>query len=191
MNGDGDITISVDQEVWTALKAEAEPFVDTPNSVLRRVLGLEGHGRVSREPPSGGGATLTSPPPRVRGEAQRQPAHSNGKQGARRQSRSRAPKGSLLPEEAYELPVLKVLQRHGGRAPAREAIAEVGELVDSRLTPLDLEELESGGPRWQNRVQFTRLRLVKHGLMAKDSPRGIWQITDDGRAAIGDDGGVG
>ncbi|MGR0319456.1 DUF4357 domain-containing protein [Agromyces sp. ZXT2-3] len=33
--------IEVDDEVFAALQAMAEPFVDTPNSVLRRVLGVD------------------------------------------------------------------------------------------------------------------------------------------------------
>ena len=33
-------SIDIDDEVFAKLKEEAEPFVDTPNSVLRRLLGL-------------------------------------------------------------------------------------------------------------------------------------------------------
>ncbi|MCI0642027.1 MAG: hypothetical protein L0Y72_11950 [Gemmataceae bacterium] len=33
-------TIRIDQEVWRALQKHAEPFVETPNDVLRRVLQL-------------------------------------------------------------------------------------------------------------------------------------------------------
>ena len=36
-----EFAIGIDREVWEKLKAEAEPFVDTPNSVLRRRLGLD------------------------------------------------------------------------------------------------------------------------------------------------------
>src|SRR6266511_3211012 len=35
------IEITVDTEVFHLLKSKAEPFVDTPNSVLRRLLGLD------------------------------------------------------------------------------------------------------------------------------------------------------
>lgn len=34
-------TIRVDEEVWAWLKGLAQPFVDTPNTVLRRVAGLD------------------------------------------------------------------------------------------------------------------------------------------------------
>lgn len=34
-------TIRIDDEVWAWLKRHAQPFEDTPNSVLRRLAGLE------------------------------------------------------------------------------------------------------------------------------------------------------
>jgi hypothetical protein len=45
-------TIRVDDEVYERLQRQAKPFVDTPNSVLRKLLGLE-----------------DSNPPPVRGES--------------------------------------------------------------------------------------------------------------------------
>jgi len=65
-----------------------------------------------------------------------------------------------------------------------EVIVEVGKLVGDQLTALDRERLETGDIRWHKRVQFTRLRLVERGLVKKDSPRGVWEITDDGRRAL-------
>ena len=38
-------TIRVDDEVFAALQKRAQPFVDTPNSALRRLLGLNGRGK--------------------------------------------------------------------------------------------------------------------------------------------------
>jgi len=34
--------ITVDKDVYDRIKSEAEPFIDDPNSVLRRLLGLDG-----------------------------------------------------------------------------------------------------------------------------------------------------
>jgi len=176
-----EFTIGIDREVWQTLKADAEPFVDTPNSVLRRRLGLD--------PSRDGGVDSVQPPPRgadgSSAAAAGRTVHArraspNGKGPARK----RAPRGSLLPEEAYELPILEILDKHGGRVPTREVIGEVGELVRDSLTPLDNEELSTGGYRWQKRIQFTRLRLVERGLVKKNSPRGVWEITDDGREAL-------
>jgi hypothetical protein len=54
--------------------------------------------------------------------------------------------------------------------------------VSPRLTEVDREDLSSGGLRWENRVHFTRLRLVERGELKKDSPRGLWEISEAGAA---------
>lgn len=160
-------TVEVDDEVMSALKAEAEPFVDTPNSVLRRKFGLQ----------DGGGS-----PAEARGLS-----NSQGREEARsvrqadRSRRTRVPSGQLLPESEYQLPILKVLESNGGRAATREVVAAVGEMVESKLRPLDREETARGGLRWESRVQFARLDLVRHGLLEAESPRGVWELSDRGR----------
>jgi hypothetical protein len=174
--------VVLDDEVIAKAKAEGEPLVDSVNSVVRRALGLsaapqqaiffgievyEDEGEV--EVPG------TPEPPRPR----------RSRRARKGRTRRRAPKGSLLDERAYWQPILRVLdQAPNGAAPAREVIAAVGEVVDDQLTPLDRETLEDGGLRWQTRVQFARLRMKDAGLIAPDSPRGIWQITDEGRRAL-------
>jgi negative regulator of replication initiation len=145
-------TIEIDTEVWNSLQGLAEPFTDTPNSVLRRLLELDSSATPAQE--------------------------------SRTRARRRVPAGSLLPESAYELPILQALVDQGGRAPAREVIAAVGEAVRERLTRLDQADLSNGGKRWENRVQFTRLRLKERGLIQSGSPRGVWEISDLGRAAL-------
>lgn len=47
-------TIRVDDEVYALLQAEAKPFVDTPNTVLRRKYGLDSEGA---------GSTANAPTP--------------------------------------------------------------------------------------------------------------------------------
>jgi restriction system protein len=46
-------TIRIDNEVWNALKRRAEPFEDTPNTVLRRLLRLDKQQRASKRLPTG------------------------------------------------------------------------------------------------------------------------------------------
>lgn len=41
-------TIRVDLEVWAELKKRAEPLEDTPNAVIRRLLGLPPKERAKR-----------------------------------------------------------------------------------------------------------------------------------------------
>ncbi len=153
-------TIEIDDEIFDLLKRKAEPFTDTPNTVLRRLLGFD-----------------TTP------STAKQKSRSRGQspKSARKAKKSgRAPTGSILPEQEYVLPLLQALEEKGGRAPAREVIDEVGRRVKDRLTPLDREPVTSGGLRWQNRVQFARLRLIDRGLVKKASPRGLWEITAQG-----------
>ena len=45
--------IRIDEDVWNYLKKKAEPFEDTPNSVLRRLLRLEEKSRKARRIPTG------------------------------------------------------------------------------------------------------------------------------------------
>jgi restriction endonuclease Mrr len=90
----------------------------------------------------------------------------------------------LLPEGEYELPILQALSATGGRRPTREVVEEVGRVLNDRLTEADREPIRDGGLRWQNRVQFARLRMVKAGFMKSDSPRGVWEISAAGEERL-------
>jgi hypothetical protein len=147
-------SIEVDAKVFEVIKKNAEPFVDTPNTVLRRLLGVD---RDKNRP--------VSPPATVI-------------------ATERAAPGTLLPESEYELPILRFLQERGGRAPSREVVEAVGEALNHKLTDLDRQPLKSGDIRWENRVAFVRLRLIERGELTKGSPRGTWEITDQGRARL-------
>jgi hypothetical protein len=158
-------SIDIDDETFELLKERAEPFVDTPASVLRRLLGLD-----SRVPQKDDGKAE----PRTRNSTSLARSH-----GRRRRGR-RAARGTLLPEAEYELPILRYLNEHDGRAPSREVVEGVGKELADKLTSADREELKSGDIRWKNRVAFVRLRLVEKGDLDGKAPRGTWQITDSG-----------
>jgi len=148
-------SIDIDDEVFAFLEKNGRVFVDTPNTVLRRLLGID---RVEGK----------SPP------AAKQMGEHSG----------RAAPGTLLPEREYELPILLYLDESGGRAPSREVVEAVGAALSDRLTERDRQELKSGDIRWENRAAFVRLRLVERGELVKDSPRGTWQISDKGRERL-------
>jgi restriction system protein len=98
--------------------------------------------------------------------------------------RTRVPAGSILAEDEYEFPLLEALADAGGEAPSREVTEAVGRKLAGRLTDLDREQLKSGGIRWENRIQFVRLKMIERGLMLKDTPRGIWALSDEGRRHV-------
>jgi Mrr N-terminal domain len=101
-----------------------------------------------------------------------------------RQNRPRVSPGTILPEREYWKPILRIIVEREGSAPAGEVIAELGERLKDAFTPLDLQRLDTGAVRWRNRARFARLRMTQQGLLSKTSPRGIWTITDPGRAFL-------
>ena len=141
-------TIRIDHEVFKELQKRAEPLVDTPNAVIRRLLALAENAIASGE-------------------------HGRTQPSVRQIRR--------LPMREYELPLLESLEERGGSAPAKEVITAVGKRLASRITPLDRTTTDSGAVRWENRVQWLRLRLVERGLLKKDSPWGIWELSKAGR----------
>ena len=156
------------------LKSNAEPFIDTPNSVLRRLLGLSPSANGNRPITTHEMHGAESPSPR-----RTRKSRSKARQG--RKSAPRAVTGTILPDDEYELPILSILDSNGGRAPTREVLDELGQRLNGRLLPADHEKIGSGDVRWRNRAQFVRLRLIDRGDMVKGSPRGLWEITEQGR----------
>ena len=160
-------SVRVDSEVYATLQKRAEPFVDTPNSVLRRLLGLDNQGEAPSLKSRGKGSSAK---PKARPTKPRRSP--------------RAPSGALLPEQAYVEPILDVLKDSGGSMSTGAVIEAVGRRLEKQLKPLDWEQLTTGGIRWQNRVQFVRLRLVDEGLLSKGAPRGVWVLTDKGKERV-------
>jgi len=166
--------VDLDDDVFEYLQSEAQPFLDSPSTVLRRLLKLNGR-------QNGAGPESPVPAKSRTGTAKRVKRPG--------QPRPRAAAGTILPEERYELPLLRALVAAGGRAPYREILDAVGVELKDELMPADLEALNSGTIRWQSRLQFVRLRLIERGLLDKDTPRGVWGITDAGRDAAQDGAG--
>ena len=159
----------IDDDIYEYVQSGAIPLEDDFNSALRKLLGL-----VDPHAP-GGGSGPFAPAPQLSRRRSRPTS---------KRKRSRASRGSLLDDEHYELPILEALVELDGRAPTREVIDRVGEKLDGRLTDVDQEKLSSGDVRWRNRTQFVRLSLVRKGDMVQGSPRGLWEISDQGRGRV-------
>jgi hypothetical protein len=166
----------IDDDVYAALQSRAVPLEDDINSVLRRLLGL-GATQSGTEVSVDGDVTPSEPPqptPRRRATRSQKPGR----------KRTRVPKGSILPETEYEIPILRALAEMGGRGPTSEVIALVEKELGPKLTDVDRGKLSAGDVRWKNRAQFVRLKLVEKGEMASGSPRGTWEISDLGRKRL-------
>ena len=103
---------------------------------------------------------------------------------AERQKLGRLRRGLRTPEKAYYHPILQALVEAGGKLSMKDTLERVKQLMQAVLKEVDFEPLSSDPetPRWRNTAQWARDRLVRKGLLKSDSPRGIWEITDAGRA---------
>jgi len=148
-------TIRLDEEIYAALKKLAEPFVDTPNSVIRRLL--EEHGHVAKKKPAPA-PTVTKPDPEF----------------------------EPTPQSVYEEFLLKVLdEQFKGRGDKRSVTHAIIEKMQKQklLRSADLELVATGETRAENMIAWGRNALKDRGLIGGSSPRGIWELTPEGREA--------
>ena len=102
-----------------------------------------------------------------------------------------APEPQPVELSEYEAPILCALAERDGRAPRREILAAVGEAMSARHGSADLEQLPSGEPRWQPRLNKARMRLVNRGWLEANVWRGEWELTERGWAKARRDGARG
>ncbi len=98
----------------------------------------------------------------------------------------RLAKGLRTPESAFVVPILATLEELGGAAAMHQVLERVGALMKDTLKEVDFQSLKSdpGRPRWNNTAQWARNTMVEDGLLKKNSPRGVWEITEAGRAML-------
>jgi hypothetical protein len=151
-------TIRIDDEVFEGLKKLAEPFVDSPNAVMRRLLIEKGILRsVKGEPKS---------VPQLRNKAER------------------VLTPSLTPQAVYELFLLVTLERDfAGSGDKRRVTQAVIERMVKQgfIGSADLELVATGETRAENTITWGRNALKNRGLIRRGSKRGIWELTEAGR----------
>ena len=93
----------------------------------------------------------------------------------------------FAPVQAYWRPILEVLVGFGGTGQRLDVVKAVGKKMKDTLTPADYEQLPNTyAIRWENRVVWQASNMRQRGLISKDSARGIWEITPDGRKWLDD-----
>jgi hypothetical protein len=106
------------------------------------------------------------------------PSRGRGRRGTKKAA---APRGSLMPEQDYWIPILEILEGdEDGAVPAGDVIDILGEEIADQLKPADKQRLDTGETRWKNRARFARLHMKEQGLL-DSSERGVWKITHKGR----------
>lgn len=150
-------TIRVDDQVFEGLQRLARPFVDSPNSVIRQLLEEKGVIAPAEERRRG------APP------------------AAARPARER-----LTPQSVYEQYLLYVLEREfKGRAHKRDVTASVIRrmLHEGFIGGAEQEMVATGETRAENTLTWSRNALKDRGYIARGSPRGLWELTPEGRLA--------
>jgi hypothetical protein len=151
-------TIRVEDDVFQGLKSLAEPFTDTPNTVIRRLLEERG----ALQPKK---AEVAPPPDGGTGDGD------NGK----------AP--SLTPQSTYEAYLLYILgKKYNGRGGKHEVTKSVINFMNARglIGRADLERVTTGETKAENTIAWARNALKEKGLISRISPRGIWELTPTG-----------
>jgi len=150
-------TIRIEDDVMEGLKKIAEPFADTPNSVIRRLLQERGVLAKSESPATSTAASLP------RADINAEPA--------------------ATPQRICEPYLLHVLNtKFKGRATKQEATEAAIEALKSRgfLGTADFDPVSSGESRIANTIAWSRNALKEQGLIKRDTPKGIWELTDKG-----------
>lgn len=100
-----------------------------------------------------------------------------------RKAKGRLPRELRTPEDAFRRPILEALVELSGSASIGEVLDRVEQKMKGVLNQYDYEPLPSDprSVRWRNTAQWCRYTLVREGLMKKDSPHGIWEISEQGR----------
>jgi predicted transcriptional regulator len=150
-------TVRLDTDVYDALKKLAEPFTDTPSSVIRRLL--EEHGHLARQPAK----PAAAPRPAIAANPDLEPT----------------------PQAVYEEFLLKVLaEQFNGRGDKRSVTLAIIEKMQKQklLRPADLELVATGEMRAENMIAWGRNALKDRGLLNRNSQRGIWELTSEGKA---------
>jgi hypothetical protein len=147
-------TVRIDDEVFAGLKKLAEPLVDTPNSVIRRLL--EQSGTLKKKP---------APPPKaVPVKAGRE----------------------KTPQSIYEENLVAVLhEQFNGKGNKKDVTHAVIERMMRRglIPPGDMEFVATGETKAENKISWGRNLLKNRGLIRGDAPRGVWELTAEGRVA--------
>ena len=105
-----------------------------------------------------------------------------------RQNLGKLRKGLRTPESAYYKPIMQVLDEMSGSGRVAEVLNRVGDKMKPVLKDVDFAPLASNpeNPRWRNAAQWARNSMVNEGLLKNDSPHGVWEISDKGRAMLKD-----
>ncbi len=94
----------------------------------------------------------------------------------------RLPHGLRTPPKEFRIPILLALTRKGNVARASEVLSDILDQMKDRLHEVDFQLVSKDSiERWKNTASWARYYLAQEGLLSKDTPKGIWEITEAGQ----------
>ena len=95
-----------------------------------------------------------------------------------RSKRSKLPK---TPSAVLRDHILQALKKLGGRGRVSDVIEEMTQQLEGKLLPGDMVWRKSSNePAWQNNTKWERFQMTQDGALRQGSPRGIWELSEDG-----------
>jgi hypothetical protein len=157
--------IRITDSTWSRLQRWAVPLEDSPEDAVKKVLdAAEEH--------------LKCPQKSI-------PPHDNSLIEKPKRTGHKLTKGLSTTQSAYRTPILEALYELGGRAPNQDVLKIVETKMRSLLTEIDYKNVPSGRDiRWSNAARWARYSLIKDGKLKPDSPRGIWELSDNGMQEV-------
>jgi hypothetical protein len=150
--------IRVSDATWERMKKYARAFEDKPEDIVNLALDAldEKMGRKSQPP--------KQPPTEAR------PTEKSG--------------GKKLPQKQFRLPLMQTVLELGGSA----EVSDIRRIMEKKMAPLlseaDYAPVPTGDPRWWNAICWERADLIREGLFADYSPRGVWELTGKGKVFL-------
>ena len=97
-----------------------------------------------------------------------------------------AERGTKTSQAVFRAPVIEILTSFGGEATRAKVLAALADTLSEVLTPFDLEEIESGGPRWQKSAEW-EVRAMREAEILKpvnEAPRGYWSLSKEWKSKL-------
>lgn len=103
----------------------------------------------------------------------------------KRNNATRLKRGLKTPEDCFRKPILEALSELNGSASVRKVLDHVNKKMENTLNEHDRQKLPSTGQvRWENTAQWCRNSMVEEGLLANDSPKGVWKLSEKGKEML-------
>ena len=93
----------------------------------------------------------------------------------------RASAGEQTPQSELIPYLLESLTELGGSAKCNDVLALMEHKLSGQFLAGDLEPDSGFKIKWRHNAHWARLKLANDGILKKDSPRGIWQFSEDRR----------